>query len=205
MPRRQRLPRRFLLEDDVVGIAKSLLGKVLCTHIDDTFTAGIIVEAEAYRGPEDRASHAFGMRRTARTEPMYARGGTAYIYLCYGIHHLFNIVTAREGIPHAILIRAIEPQDGIDAMLARRGLDKPAYKLTSGPGALASALGLTTAVSGTDMFDRASTVWLEDRGIRVQEKSILARPRVGVAYAGEDADLLWRFSIRDNPWAGKVK
>ena len=200
-----RLHRQFYTGDDVLAIAKALLGKVLCTEINDQLTSGIIVETEAYHGPEDKASHAYGGRRTPRTEIMYAQGGTAYIYLCYGIHHLFNVVTATRDVPHAVLIRAIEPMDGIDVMLERRKMSSMNHRLTAGPGSLSVALGLNTTLSGLDMLKRDSPVWIEDYGTEISKRCIIAGPRVGVAYAEEWAAKLWRFSVKGNPWVSKAR
>ncbi len=202
---RMRLSRTFYSGDDVVSIAQSLLGKVLCTRIHDQLTSGIIVETEAYHGPEDKASHAYGGRRTARTDIMYAQGGTAYIYLCYGIHHLFNVVTASKDIPHAILIRAIEPVEGVDLMMQRRNMSSLSHRLTAGPGSLSIALGLHTSMSGMDLVKRDSIIWIEDRGIAVAKTQIIASPRVGVGYANEWAERPWRFRIKGNAWSSKAK
>jgi DNA-3-methyladenine glycosylase len=199
-----RVPLNFYSSEDVVSISKALLGKVLCTNIDGAYTSGVIVETEAYHGPEDKASHAFGMRRTARTEPMFGRAGVTYIYLCYGIHHLFNIDTAPTGTPHAILVRAVEPLDGIDIMLRRRGMQTLQPRLTSGPGSMSAALGLTTALSGQDLQKRNSPVWIED-GKVLSRSDVIASPRVGVAYAAEWAEKPWRFRIRDNRWTSPAK
>ena len=148
----QKLSRSFYIRADVLQISRELLGKFLLTRIgNDHITGGMIVEAEAYAGPEDRASHAYNGRRTSRTETMFQEGGVAYVYLCYGIHHLFNIVTNVEGIPHAVLIRAIVPIDGIDLMLRRRDKKAVISKLTGGPGTLTQALGIHTTHSGTDL------------------------------------------------------
>lgn len=187
------LPTAFFLRDDVVRVARELLGKVLVTRLDGATCAALIAETEAYAGETDRASHARGGRRTARTEPMYARGGRAYVYLCYGIHHLFNVVTNVEGVPHAVLIRGAQPVDGLPAMLARRGRQRPEAGLLSGPGRLAQGLGITTALSGTPFDD--GRVWIEDRGVTVRPRDVVAGPRVGVDYAGEDAALPYRFRL----------
>ncbi|SVE63860.1 uncharacterized protein METZ01_LOCUS516714, partial [marine metagenome] len=124
----------FYQRENILAISHDLLGKVLCTNFNGSLTAGIIVETEAYAGVADRASHAYGGRRTNRTEVMYSPPGTAYVYLCYGMHHLFNVVTNVEGIPHAVLIRGIEPIEGIDIILQRRKMSKLLPKLTAGPG-----------------------------------------------------------------------
>ncbi len=190
-----KLLREFYVRPSVVQIAKDLLGKYLLTRLEDTVTGGIIVETEAYAGPEDRASHAYNSRRTSRTEIMFHEGGVAYVYLCYGIHHLFNIVTNVEGIPHAILIRAIEPSDGIDQMLLRRNMKEVSPKLSGGPGTLTQALGIKTTHTQTDLT--GEQIWLEDRGFLVPEDKIIAGPRVGVSYAGEDAENPWRFQLKN--------
>lgn len=184
-----RLKRAFYLREDVVTIARDLLGKVLVTRLHDIVTAGIICETEAYAGEDDRASHAFGGRRTRRNEVMYARGGTAYVYLCYGIHHLFNVVTNASGVPHAVLVRAIHPLDGIDMMRERR---RSGPRLsTGGPGTLTQALGIRTAHNATDLM--GDIIYIEDRGIAVPQRAIISGPRIGVDYAGSDALLPYRF------------
>jgi DNA-3-methyladenine glycosylase len=176
-----------------VRISQDLLGKVLCTNIDGVTTKAIITETEAYAGVGDRASHAYGGRRTARTEPMYAAGGIAYVYLCYGLHHLFNVVTSKTGDPQAVLIRAGHPLAGIDTMYTRRGKSATAANLLAGPGSLARALGIRTELSGADLA--GEQVWIEDQGFRVPEDAIRTGPRVGIDYAGEDAARPYRFTV----------
>ena len=193
-----KLSADFYQGDDVLLISRELLGKVLCTNFHNKLTSGIIVETEAYGGITDKASHAYGGRRTKRTETMYAKGGSAYVYLCYGIHHLFNIVTNKENIPHAVLIRAIQPRDGIEIMLQRRNKKKIDHTLTSGPGSLTRALGITVKNSGTFLMD--NLIWLEDQNINYTNQDILATPRVGVQYAGKDAQNPWRFQVENSPW-----
>ena len=193
-----KLPAKFYERGDILAISRELLGKVLYTQFDDKLTSGIIVETEAYAGETDRASHAYRGKRTQRTEVMYASGGTAYIYLCYGIHHLFNVVTNFEGIPHAVLIRAIEPKDGIEIMLQRRNKKTVNQSLTAGPGALTQALGITVANSGASLKD--NLIWLEDQNIFYSNQDIIAGPRVGVQYAGKDAQKSWRFQIENSPY-----
>ena len=193
-----KLPAKFYERGDILAISRELLGKVLYTQFDDKLTSGIIVETEAYAGETDRASHAYRGKRTQRTEVMYASGGTAYIYLCYGIHHLFNVVTNFEGIPHAVLIRAIEPKDGIEIMLQRRNKKIVNQSLTAGPGALTQALGITVANSGASLKD--NLIWLEDQNIFYSNQDIIAGPRVGVQYAGKDAQKSWRFQIENSPY-----
>ena len=193
-----KLPADFYQREDVLLISRELLGKVLCTNFHGKLTSGIIVETEAYAGVTDKASHAYCGRRTKRTETMYAKGGSAYVYLCYGIHHLFNIVTNKENIPHAILIRAIQPQDGIEIMLQRRNKKKVDQSFTAGPGSLTRALGITVKNSGTLLMD--NLIWLEDQNINYTNQDILATPRVGVQYAGKDAQNPWRFQVENSPW-----
>lgn len=183
-----KLPRSFYLRDDVVTIARELLGKVLVSDIDGVRTAGVITETEAYAGTIDRASHAFGGRRTARTEVMYGRGGIAYVYLCYGIHHLFNVVTNASDTPHAVLVRAMHPVEGIDVMKERRRQER---LTTGGPGTVSQALGIRTMHTGTDLL--GTILRIEDRGITVPAAAIITGPRIGVDYAGEDALLPYRF------------
>ncbi|HEX7719759.1 MAG TPA: DNA-3-methyladenine glycosylase [Woeseiaceae bacterium] len=187
------LGRSFYLRDDVLTISRELLGKVLCTRVRGATTRAIITETEAYAGVNDQASHAYGGRRTRRTEPMFGPGGTAYVYLCYGIHHLFNVVTADAGTPHAILVRAGQPLDGVALMKRRRGRSATAKSLLAGPGSLAKALGITTRLTGSSLT--GDRIWIEDHGIKVVPSTVVAGPRIGVDYAGEDAKLPWRFLI----------
>jgi DNA-3-methyladenine glycosylase len=191
-----KLPRDFYQREDVLAISRELLGKVLCSRLDGTVTRVVITETEAYAGVEDRASHAFGNRRTRRTEPMFGAGGIAYVYLCYGIHHLFNVVTAGEGVPHAVLVRAGTPLEGHEFIAGRRGMRADDKRLLAGPGSLARGLGITTALTGESLLGKR--VWIEDRGIEVEDEAIRSGPRIGVDYAGEDALLPYRF-ILDKP------
>ncbi|MCX6292379.1 MAG: DNA-3-methyladenine glycosylase [Bacteroidetes bacterium] len=188
-----KLPISFYTRDDVVLIAKELLGKYLFTRVDGKLTGGIITETEAYEGITDRASHAFGGRRTTRTEIMYREGGTAYVYLCYGIHSLVNVVTNKKDIPHAVLIRAIRPTHGIDEMLKRRQMNGPKKNLSAGPGTLSTALGIHYSDSGKSLLGKE--IWIEDKGIVTKPASIKAGTRIGVDYAGEDAERLYRFVL----------
>lgn len=190
----------FYLNEDVVQVAKDLLGKVIVTKIDGVTTSGIITETEAYAGITDKASHAYGGRRTNRTEIMYAMGGVAYVYLCYGIHHLFNVVTNVQDIPHAVLIRAIEPVKGIDAMLQRRKKTKLQPQLTSGPGAMSMALGIHTSHTGLSLAKGIITIHDED----INVGDIVATTRIGVDYAKEDALLPYRFYIAGNKYISKL-
>ncbi|HET6991451.1 MAG TPA: DNA-3-methyladenine glycosylase [Bacteroidia bacterium] len=187
------LPKSFYNHHDVVSLAKKLLGKRLCTNINGKYTSGIITETEAYAGVTDRASHAYGGKLTKRTKTMFEEGGTAYVYLCYGIHHLFNIVTNKKGIPHAILIRAIQPDEGIEIMMKRRKKNKIDKTFSGGPGTVSQALGIHVRHSGKNLLDQE--IWVEETGIKIPEKEIIAGPRIGVDYAGEDAKLPYRFLI----------
>ena len=197
------LPESFYTRKDVVKIAQELLGKVLVTNIDGIYTSGIIVETEAYAGAADKASHAHGNRRTKRTEIMFWQGGMAYVYLCYGIHHLFNVVTNVRDVPHAVLIRAVEPLEGIEHMLERRGKEMLTPSLTAGPGAMSMALGIHTSQTGKSLL--SNEIYIEDRGFRIPSKDIVTSTRVGVAYAQDDAYLPYRFSIRGNKYVSKGK
>lgn len=192
----KKLPISFYLRDDVVPIAKELLGKVLVTAFDGKITSGRIVEAEAYEGETDKASHA-SKGRTKRTEVMYGEGGTAYIYLCYGIHQMFNIVTAKKNRPHAILIRAVEPLDGSNIMLERIGKTKLDGTLTSGPGKVGKAFGFHTSQCGLSLL--SDEIYIADDGFVVKKKDIVSSPRIGVAYAGEHAKWHYRFYIKGKP------
>lgn len=200
----KRLPKSFYQRTDVVQISRELIGKKLVSNFNRQRTSGIIVETEAYLGEIDRASHAFGRRRTARTEVMFGEGGLAYVYLCYGIHYLFNVVVSPAGLPHAILIRALEPVEGIAEMLKRCKKTQLDYTLTSGPGNLTRALGITTQQTG-DSLIRNSPVWIEETNVAVDESNIVSGTRVGVAYAKEDAFLPYRFTLKDNPFISKGK
>ncbi|SHM38477.1 DNA-3-methyladenine glycosylase [Chryseobacterium carnipullorum] len=198
-----KLSLSYYLNQDVLFLAKDLLGKVLFTEVNGDITAGIIVETEAYFGVVDKASHAYGGRRTERTETLYSQGGISYVYLCYGIHHLFNVVTSIEGEPHAVLIRAVEPLAGKEIMELRRNIsaDKPA--VSSGPGSAAKALGINRSFNKKDLTE--NEIWIEDHGIRYAPEMIVAGPRIGVAYAQEDALLPWRFYVKGNPYVSKPR
>lgn len=179
------------------------MGKVLFTEINGDITGGIIVETEAYSGVRDKASHAYGGRRTDRTEPLYSHGGVSYVYLCYGIHHLFNIVTSVQDEPHAVLIRAIEPFIGKDIMEHRRNMPSSKAAISSGPGSLAKALGIDKSFNKKSLT--GEEIWIEDHGISYSPEEIEAGPRVGVSYAQEDAFLPWRFWVKGNKYVSKYK
>jgi len=201
----KRLEKPFYIREDVVQISKDLLGKVLVTNFDGQLTAGKIVETEAYRAPDDKACHAYQNLHTKRTATMFKEGGIAYVYLCYGIHHLFNVVTAKDGMAHAILIRAIEPLDNTALMLHRRNKTKVNRQLTGGPGVMSKALGITTAYTGISLLSDESPIWIEDRGIEIADENVIASPRVGVDYAEEGALWNWRFRIVDSKFTSPAK
>ena len=188
----------FFRRENVLQVAEELLGKLLVTTKGGITTSGRIVECEAYAGVPDKASHAYGGRRTNRNEVMYGEAGVAYVYLCYGIHHLFNVVTHSKDIPHAILIWFLEPVKGVNVMLARTGKKKLDNTLTRGPGNLSKALGINITDSGTLLTGK--NIFLADDGFVYSRKEIFTSPRIGVDYAGEDALLPYRFYIKGNPF-----
>lgn len=187
------LRNKYYQNKDTLFLAKDLIGKYLMTCIDGKTCGGMISETECYMGVEDRASHAYKNRRTKRTEVMFEAGGVAYVYLCYGLHALLNVVTHEKEIPHAILIRAIIPEIGIEHMLKRRNKKHLTKTLTNGPGALTQALGISTLHNKTPLT--GSTIWIEDRGISSKDLPIETTPRIGVEYAKEDALKPWRFVL----------
>ena len=191
----------FYQQQDVNLIARQLLGKHLYTEIDGVLTGGMIVETEAYKGVIDKASHAYGGRFTNRTQVMYETGGVAYVYLCYGIHYLFNVVTAAQGVPHAVLIRGIEPVVGLDVMLERRKMATLKSSISAGPGALSMALGINKVFNGADLL--CDQVWIADAGISFADEAVAAVPRVGVAYADDHALLPWRYYVKGNKYVSK--
>jgi DNA-3-methyladenine glycosylase len=200
----KKLPHKFYRRDNVLQIAKELLGKLLVTNWDGIITSGRIVEVEAYNGIIDKASHSFGGRRTKRNEVMYGDGSVAYVYLCYGIHHLFNVVTNSKEVPHAILIRALEPVKGVIEMLKRTGKKKLDNTLTKGPGNVSKALGIYTNHNGLSI--RGPQIFIADDGFVYDESVIASSPRIGVDYAGKDALLPYRFYISGNSFvSGKPK
>src|ERR1700761_8483223 len=196
-----KLPETYYHNTDVVALSRDLIGKYLFTSIDGLLTGGYIVETEAYNGAVDKASHAYGNRLTPRTEVMFREGGIAYIYLCYGIHEMLNIVTSTKGHAQAILIRAIEPTTGIDIMLARKNMETLKPNITAGPGSVAKELGIDRNLNGISL--QSDTLWIEDRGLNYTDDQIAAVPRIGVAYAGEDALLPYRFYVKGNIYVSK--
>ena len=205
----KKLPLAFYKRKDVVSIARELLGKIIITNLDGVTTSGRIVETEAYVAHVDRASHAFGGRRTAKNEHMYAHPGTAYVYICYGMHQMFNIVTNEKDIPDAVLIRAVEPLEGIDSMLKRTGKSKLDHTLTKGPGNVGKALGIFKKHSGLHLLGDESDgdqIYLVDDGFKLKKDEVGISGRIGVASAGADALLPYRFYVRGNKYvSGKNK
>ncbi len=195
-----KLTDSFYQRTNVVKIARELIGKALFTNINGIITGGIIVETEAYSWKE-KGCHAYNSKKTPRNAIMFEKGGYTYVYLCYGMHYLFNIVTNRETIPEAVLIRAIEPVEGLDEMKMRRGKLVNPYHLTSGPGKLTKALGIDRKLNGKYLTD--DEVWVEDVGRRIKRDGIAVGPRIGIDYAGEDALLPWRFTLKDSSWLSK--
>jgi DNA-3-methyladenine glycosylase len=191
------LPKSYYLHHDVVFLAKDLIGKYLFTKIDGQICGGIIMETEAYKGVEDRACHAFGGRRTPRNEMMYAQGGVAYVYLCYGIHPLLNVVTNQKNIPDAVLIRAILATHGEELMLKRTGKPQMTPQVTCGPGKVTKALGVIRSDNGEPL--QSKRIWIEDGSFDLSKTEIRNTPRIGVESAGDAALLPYRFVIIDSP------
>jgi DNA-3-methyladenine glycosylase len=198
-----KISKSFYTRPDVVQISRELIGKYIYTRIDGILTGGRIVETEAYCGENDLACHSHSGRRTARTEIMFQEGGVAYVYLIYGIYCLFNIITNVAEKADAVLIRAIEPTEGIPEMLLRRNHTQVTPKLTAGPGLVTLALGISKKHYGTDLT--GDLIWLDDPGEIINPDDLIASPRVGVDYAGEDALLPWRFRLKNSRWTSKAK
>ncbi|MFZ1704099.1 MAG: DNA-3-methyladenine glycosylase [Saprospiraceae bacterium] len=204
MSSNQILSQEFYQSEDVVTNAQFLLGKVLTTKINGVLTSGLIVETEAYRGPDDKGCHAYGGRRTERTSSMYLSGGHAYVYLCYGIHPMINVVTGPKDFAHAVLIRGIQPLYGLEIMAQRRGLKSNDKNITNGPGKLGVALGITKDLNACPFFKSDSEILIEDHNLCIDVKTIYAGPRVGMSiHVGSCAHRPWRFYIKDNPWVSK--
>jgi DNA-3-methyladenine glycosylase len=190
--------KSFFVRSGVTRVAADLLGKLLVSEIKGKRTSGIIVETEAYSWKE-RGCHAWQNRKTRGNSSMFLEGGFAYVYLCYGIHNLLNVVTGKEGFGEAVLIRALEPVDGIEIMKQRTGA-RSEHRITSGPGKLTKALGITTSLDKSDLLRPDAPLFIEDSGIRFKGTRIDKSPRIGINYAGADALLPWRFSVRGNSW-----
>lgn len=197
----EKLPLAFYQRTNVLAISKQLLGTLLVTQFNGRLTSGRIVETEAYNGVIDRASHAFGGRRTLRTEVMYLPGGVAYVYLCYGIHHLFNVVTSAGDIPHAVLIRGIEPVAGIELMLERMNKARFDTTVGRGPGNVSKALGISKQHTGYSLS--GEDIFISVDGAAIRKSKIISSPRIGVNYAGDDATLPYRFYVQDNPFVSR--
>ena len=198
-----KLPFSFYQDHDVNTLALQVLGKRLFTQINGQVTGGIIVETEAYKGVEDKASHAYGGRFTDRTKVMDENGGLSYVYLCYGIHHLFNVVTGPEATPHAVLIRGLEPLTGLELMMERRGMSVLKPNITAGPGALAKALGIDRLLNAKDLT--GEEIWIEEALPDWNMSEVVAGPRIGVDYAGDHALLPWRYYVKGNKYVSKPR
>lgn len=190
----------FYQRPDVTLVARELLGKLLVTNVNGEHTSGIIVETEAYSYRE-KACHAYNERRTKRTEVLFADAGTAYVYLCYGIHSLFNVVTNKIDVAEAVLIRAVEPKENIEAMMCRRNMKELKTSLTNGPGKLSKAMGIDQSYNSRSLLK--SDIWIEDIGVSYHSNEIISDARIGVGYAQEDALLPWRFSVKESIWVSK--
>jgi DNA-3-methyladenine glycosylase len=196
----RKLPREFYARQNVLTVARELLGKLLVVPANDgSRVSGMIVETEAYRGPEDRASHAYGGRRTKRTETMYQLGGSVYVYFVYGMYYQFNVVTNIRDTPHAVLVRALQPVEGIEDMRDRRQTHSD-RNLTSGPGKLCIAMGIDRKLDREDLL--GERVWIEE-GEKIPRTRIATGPRVGIDYAEEWTEKPWRFWLKDNPFVSK--
>jgi len=196
-----KLRAEYYQNTDAVFLAQDLLGKILFTKKTGEITAGIITETEAYFGEEDKASHAYGGRRTLRTEAMYLPGGYSYIYLCYGIHHLFNIVVSLKNDPKSVLIRSVEPYQGFSVIENRRTRPSSDKSISSGPGSVCKALGIDMTFNKKPLT--GEDIWIEDSGLQYRTGDIASTPRIGVAYADEHAQLPLRFYLKNNRYVSK--
>ncbi len=197
----KKLSLDFYKRKDVISIAKELIGKVIVTKFDGKITSGRIVETEAYVAIIDKASHSFGGKRTARNEHMYATPGTAYVYICYGMHQMFNVVTNEKEVPDAVLVRAVDPIDGIDIMLQRTGKPNADFTLTKGPGNVGKALGIFKHHSGKYLLD--DEIYIADDGFKIAKNEMGTSARIGVESAGPDALLPYRFYLRGNKYVSR--
>lgn len=196
-----KLPASFYQRDDTLAIAKELLGKLLISNIGEEITGGLIVETEAYLGPIDRGSHAFNNKRTPRNDIMYSEGGLAYMYICYGIHNMLNIVTGKKDSPHAVLIRAIQPTIGLDVIRRRRNLYNQEYRLCQGPGSLAKSLALTRIHNRLNL--NGDIIWIEDTDSSYSDNDIIATARVGVNFEEPYKTIPWRFLVKNNKYVSR--
>jgi DNA-3-methyladenine glycosylase len=200
----KKIPLSFYTRKDVVEIAKDLIGKIIVTNFDGSITSGRIVETEAYVAITDKASHSFGGKRTARNEHMYAAAGTAYVYICYGMHQMMNVITNDKNIPDAVLIRAVEPLEGINIMLQRTGKKNLDKTLTRGPGNIGKALGIFKHHSGNHLL--GNKIYLMNDNAKINEEQIGTSVRIGVESAGADSLLPYRFYLKGNKYvSGKNK
>lgn len=202
--RGKKLAREFYRRDDTLRVARELLGKrlVVPSASDGSRVSGIIVETEAYMGPEDKGAHSYNNRRTPRTEVMYSAGGVAYVYFIYGMYYQFNVVCNEKDVPHAVLVRAVEPEAGLEVMRERRGRRKD-VELASGPGKLTIAFGIDRSYNSESL--RGGRVWIEEAGRAVRDDEIASGPRIGIDYAEEFAARPWRFWIKDNPHVSRKR
>ncbi|NNF23118.1 MAG: DNA-3-methyladenine glycosylase [Saprospiraceae bacterium] len=188
-------------DNNILELAEFFLGKIIVSNVGNTRTIARIVETEAYRAPDDKGSHAFGNKKTERTKTMFQAGGVSYVYLCYGLHNMLNIVSGDINEAHAILIRAVEPLEGLETMTVRRqGVSN--YNLTNGPGKLCQALGITRDQNSVRLYTKDSPIYIL-KGVDIPESEIIRSPRVGISYAQECAHWPWRFRIKNNPWTSK--
>ncbi|MCW5955621.1 MAG: DNA-3-methyladenine glycosylase [Pyrinomonadaceae bacterium] len=201
LPQMKRLPREFYLREDTIAVAKDLLGKLLVVPDQEgKRVSGMIVELEAYLGVEDKAAHSFGGRRTARNEVTFGIGGHAYVFFIYGMYYQLNFVTGPSDHPHVVLIRAVEPIEGIEVMRERRGSMKD-KNLTSGPGKLCIAFGIGRSLNGAHMT--GNTIWVEEHRSFVEDQ-VASGKRIGIDYAGDDAEKPWRFWVRGNEFVSRT-
>ncbi len=198
----QKLSRSFYGRDSVT-VARELLGKVLVHKTGGQELRAMIVETEAYGGIPDKAAHSYGGKKTPRTKIMFGDPGFSYVYLIYGIYNCFNIVVAKEGDPQAVLIRALEPLEGLENMAINRYnkgykelSQKQIYGLTNGPGKLCMAMNIDRSLNGEDLSQ--DTLYLEAR--KEEEQKIVEAKRIGIDYAQEAKDYPWRFYLKDNPF-----
>ena len=197
---------RSFYERDTLTVAKELLSCILVHITPEGITSGKIVETEAYMGPEDKGSHSYNGRHTPRMDPLYKTGGFAYIYQLHGYNYCINVVTRKEGIPQAVLIRAVEPVEGMELMAERRKIDASDAKisklknLTNGPSKLCQAMNIDTSLNGIDLC--GEEVFITNHAVRDSEK-IVATPRIHIDYAEEYRDKPWRFLLQGNPFVSR--